>query len=151
MVRKDLVSSLFFLVLAVCVCWESYAMGLGRLGRPGSGLFPFCFGIGLGTLAFAVLCKNLLTKGGVSVRGDRFGRPVLITFGSLLGYVWLLDTLGFIFTTFLFVGLLLKTVGKKNWARSALFALAVTLGLYVLLEIVLQARLPQGLLERFGF
>ena len=41
MARKDLVSALFFICLAVYVCWQSLAMGFGEWGKPGSGFFPF--------------------------------------------------------------------------------------------------------------
>ena len=79
-----------------------------------------------------------------------WGLPI-ITFCSLLGFFLFLGTLGFNLTAFLFLGILVRSVGKKTWTLSALFALGATLAAYIFFGLILQSRLPKGPFGFFGF
>jgi putative tricarboxylic transport membrane protein len=151
--RKDFVSALFFICLAVYVCWQSLDMGFGRWGKPGSGFFSLLSGLGLGVLAIVVLFKSRFAKDAAETSPSEAipWRPFLITFGCLTGYTLLIDTLGFTPTTFLFIGLLLRTIGKRTWALSASLGLGIALGAYLLFGFLLQSHLPKGPFGVFGF
>ncbi len=70
----------------------------------------------------------------------------MICFFSLGAFALLLKPLGFLSTTFLFIGFFLKVVERKGWVTAALTALAVALASYGLFEICLQSQLPTGIL-----
>ena len=75
----------------------------------------------------------------------------MITFGSLVGFVLLVNTLGFNLSTFLFITIILRTVGKKTFALSALTGLGTTFGTYILFRVFLESQLPQGPFGILGF
>jgi putative tricarboxylic transport membrane protein len=152
--RKDLVSALLFICLAVYVCWQSFAMGFGGWTKPGAGVFPFLSGLGLGVVTIIMLLKSRFAKDAAETKPGKKAipwKPFLITFGCLTGYILLIDTLGFTPTTFLFIGILLRTVGKRTWALSGSLGLGIALGAYLLFGFILQSQLPKGPFGIFGF
>jgi uncharacterized membrane protein YjjB (DUF3815 family) len=64
-----------------------------------------------------------------------------------LGYLLLLESLGFVAVTFLFL-LLLFRLERRGWAVSAVSAVIGALASYVLFQVWLKTQLPTG---PFGF
>jgi putative tricarboxylic transport membrane protein len=125
-------------------------MGLGKANHPGPGFFSFFSGLGLGALAVVVLLRNRFSRDTAenAPRKAIPWKPFLLTCTCLIGYILVIDTLGFTLTTFLFIGTLLRTVGKRSWALSSSLGLGIALGAYLLFGFLLQSNLPQG---PFGF
>ncbi len=153
MARKDLFSSLFFIFLSIYICWQSLDLRFGSFAKPGAGFFSFLSSLGLGFLAIIIFFKSRLAKGlREEISGERIPwKPLVITFGSLVGFTLFINTLGFNLSTFLFTGILLRAVGKKNWALSVMFSLSITFGSYILFGLFLQSQLPKGPFGVFGF
>ena len=129
-------------------------MGFGGWGKPGSGFFTLLSGLGLGVLAIIMLFKSRLVKATDETTSGKKTipwKPFLITFGCLTGYTLFINTLGFTPTTFLFIGILVRTVGKRTWAISGLLALGIALGAFLLFGFLLQTQLPEGPFGVFGF
>ena len=150
MVRKDVLSSLFFILLSIYICWKSVGLSLGRFSKPGGGFFPFLSGLVIGCLAITIFFKAWITKT-IRERVSREQIPwrsVLLTFCCMVGFTLFVDLLGFNFTTALFVGLLLRTVEKKGWRITAIAAIGITLGAYLVFDVFLRSQLPRG---PFGF
>lgn len=150
MARRDQFFSLSFVILAGYACWQSVDLGIGTFAKPGPGFFPFLSSLALGGFAIVTLFKDRFLKKQLEELSDRgIGwTPLVLTFASLLGFILSLKFLGFIITTFFFIGFLLRAVEKKTWIVSAMVALSVSLGTYLLFDLLLQSQLPQG---PFGF
>jgi hypothetical protein len=151
--KKDWFSSLCFVLLSLYICGESVSLGFGSFGKPGPGFFPFLAGLVLGSLGIIVFFKAWVSKTfHEKIQGGKIPwKPLLLTFGSLLGFNLLLKTLGFNMTTFLFMAILLRAVERKGWALSIGVSLSVALGAYIVFEIGLQSQLPTGPFGFFGF
>jgi hypothetical protein len=78
--------------------------------------------------------------------GVRIG--VYATCGFL--YVALLDTLGYILTQFLIMGLLMNCLGL-NWKTTLGLAIGTALGGYLVFAVGLELPLPKGVLEKMLF
>ncbi len=143
---RDKFPAIFFLFLSLYICYESVHLGVGTLRKPGSGFFPFWSGAGIGSLTLIILFQSLKLKanGEVSSEGSWKGRVICLF--SLLAFILLLNSLGVLFTTFLFIGFYLKVVERKGWATATLVASAVALASHGLFQIVLQSQLPTGIL-----
>ena len=74
----------------------------------------------------------------------------MICFLSLIVFSLLLDTLGFILSSFFFLVFLIKFVERKSWTTAVLFSLVIALASYGLFEICLQSQLPGGVMETLG-
>lgn len=151
MTNRDKFPAIFFLFLSLFICFESLHLGLGHWRKPGAGFLSFWSGVALGILALVVLFQSWKLKGvGGESRTKASWRGKIICFLSLLAFILLLNTLGFILTSFLFIAFLIKVVERKSWLTAGLIAFAVALASYGLFEICLQTQLPKGILEIVG-
>ena len=67
----------------------------------------------------------------------------VITFG----YLPLVERIGFVSTTFLYMLLFALVLGERRWPRLVLFAILVPLVVYVLFSTALHVPLPRGWIE----
>lgn len=114
----------------------------------GPGFFPFWLGVAISAVSAVILLKEVVTR----PREEPFlppeGRwPVVILLAGTVLYVLLLETLGFVVDTFLFVGLILWLLGQGP-AVSLGTAAVVGLGMYLVFVRLLGVSLPPG---PFGF
>ena len=144
--KVDRVSTLFFLGLAVAICVESYRLGPGSFSQPGPGLVPLGSGLILGIFASVVLVRTFRGK----EEGENLWRPgavrrkMIYVVASLIAYAGLLNTLGFLLTNFLWMGLVAWKVGQLGWKAALLISLASTFFAYLLFEHYLSIRFPRG-------
>jgi len=80
------------------------------------------------------------------------GTKALISIGSVLAslaaYIVLLEVLGFLMDTFLYVAFLLGVVEREKWLMTLLVAVSTTAGLYLIFQVLLGITLPSNM---FGF
>ena len=67
---------------------------------------------------------------------------------AIFGFTLLLEKLGFLPSTFLFICFILRAVERRRWGFSVGVALLVAVASYVVFDVLLKAQLPAGLLER---
>ena len=145
----DLWGGIFFFCLSVWVCFESIRFDLGRLSAPGPGLLPFCSGFLLGSfslyLTVEALLKRSLTRG-----KDKFGqtrwKQWFLTVASIVGYALLLELLGFVLCTLLFMVILLALVEPQRWTVVLLVSSITTAIAYFIFQFTLKSQLPRGVL-----
>jgi putative tricarboxylic transport membrane protein len=143
---RDLVSGLFWLAVAIFVAGQGLSFNLGSLSRPGSGFFPFWGGVVLGVLSLVLIVRSFRrVAAGPRIRPESW-KPLVVV-GALLAYLLLLEPLGFVSVTFLFL-LLLFRLERRGWAFSAASAAIGTLASYGLFQVWLKTQLPTG---PFGF
>ena len=144
---RDLTSALFWLAIAIFFSIEGLTqLKLGTMRQPGPGFFPFWAGVVLGVLSLILLLKSLKNRERLSLSGLKSSKFLLAT-GAILAYLLLLETLGFVTITFLFLFLLLR-IEYKGWMFSALCALFGALASYAIFQLWLKTQLPAG---PFGF
>jgi putative tricarboxylic transport membrane protein len=140
---RDRVSGLFWLAVALFAAAQGLSLKLGGLHRPGPGFFPFWGGVVLGLLSIVLVVRSPAgnAPGGARLRLDN-AKPV-VAIGAVLGYLLLLEVLGFVAVTFLFL-LLLFRLERRSWTFSAVSAGAGAGGSYVLFQLWLKTQLPTG-------
>jgi putative tricarboxylic transport membrane protein len=139
------------MVMAAYICVESIRLGPGSLSTPGSGLFPLGCGLIieiLGIIAFIRTFKGMAEPKKVLWEQDTHWGKLICMLTSIIGYAFLVDPLGFVLVTFIWLGFVCVGVGKMRW-KWAVFTSAVTTSLcYILFVHYLGVRLPPGI---FGF
>ncbi len=151
MSRTDKFVAIFFLLFPGYICWKSLQLGFGAFHKPGSGFISFWSGLSLGILALLMIIQNIrLNKTNFTEeeKEKTNWKAIFTVFASLFSYILLLNYLGFIITTTLFVGILLKSIEKKGWFLTTWVSLVIAFGSYVVFKVWLQAELPKGI---FGF
>ncbi len=146
----DRFSSILFLILAFIVIWQSAIIPMGRISKPGPGFLPFWVGIILALLSAVLWVEsgsNKSPSGKIQfLSGEGRWQDVLWTAGFLLGFTFLVDILGFVITTLLFLFFIFRFVGKQKWWIVFTGTILVTLSIYVIFKVCLQVQLPAGLL-----
>jgi len=144
---RDLISSLFWFAVAIYFSIEGFIhLTVGTLSQPGPGFFPFLGGVVLGLLSFIQLLKSLKNRDSLSLPGLTSSK-FLLAIGATLAYLLLLEQIGFVTITFLFLFLLFR-LEYKRWVISTALALAGAVFSYALFRLWLKTQLPAG---PFGF
>jgi putative tricarboxylic transport membrane protein len=68
--------------------------------------------------------------------------------GGLAAYIFLIEVLGFLVDTFLYVAFLLGVVERERWQMTVSVAFFTTFGLYLIFQVLLRIGLPKNM---FGF
>ena len=144
----DKLVGLFFFLLSVYVCIESYRMGLGTLANPKGGFGPFVFGVLLGIFSFLGIMektpfKKAFKEAGEAIRQWRF-KGFLSTLVILFGYIGLLQIFTFFICTCILIFFLYLVVEPKRVKIGILVAILSTVASYLLFKIVIQMPLPGG-------
>ena len=140
--RRDAVSGVFWLVVAAFASIHGVSLKLGTLHQPGPGFFPFWGGLVLALLAGILVVTSERARIATALAGIEWPK-LLVVLAATLGYVVLLEPVGFGTVTFLFL-LLLFRLERKTWRFSAAAGLAGAAAAHALFQLWLKTQLPVG-------
>lgn len=153
MKKAEMITGVVLLVLSGLVIWGALEMPPSATFGPGAGFLPFWLGVLL-----AVLATILFVSAWRSQATEKDSEPVFpgkqalfaiaAVLGGLAGYILLIDVLGYIVDTFLFVVFLVKVVEREPWPLTLKLAVVTTAGLFITFHILLKITLPSNM---FGF
>ena len=144
----DLFAGLFFLCLGIWACIGGVRLHIGQLTMPGAGFFPL-LGAAILVLFSAILLFQawLGRTTGTETFGDLW-RPIAMIV-SLIAYVAILNSLGYIIATTILCIILLRVLDTREWWVLAVVALIMAAGSYILFDSLLGVTLPPGVLRKF--
>jgi len=151
MKKADQWSGLALLILAGFICWGSIFLPYGNIHNPGPGFFPLWLGIILGAMAVGLVLRTTWQKEGAKALRDilaeevRWGK-VLFVLMALVLYGSLMNSLGYLIVTFLLMAFLLRFIEPRPWKAVIGWALIGSVGSYLVFELWMKLRLPQGFL-----
>jgi len=153
MKKADVITGVVLLLLSGYVIREAWLMPPSATFGPGSGFLPFWLGVLLAVLAVILLGTAWRREEIEKDRKSPFpGKKALVAIGSVLvglaAYIVLLEVLGFLMDTFMYVAFLLGVVERERWLMTLLVAASTTAGLYIIFQILLGITLPSNM---FGF
>ena len=123
----------------------------GTRAQPGAGFYPVFVGAGLCIVAAVFTVKAVLGRWtiprdtGADMPGGATQR-VVATMAAVFGFCVLLPWIGYVVTTFLFVGLVYWRLGEILWSRVMLTAVASSAISYYVFAVALGVPLPRGVL-----
>ena len=129
---------------------DNYIPEIASEGEPGPRALPFLLGIILAILGIALATQKYVGRVPPST-SDRDAqadppttRTALVTFGLLLAYAFLLDTMGFITATAaLMLAAMAGVLGMRRWVFMAVFAAAFAAGTWLVFNTLLGIPLPR--------
>jgi putative tricarboxylic transport membrane protein len=124
-------------------------VGIGKINAPDSGFFPLVMGsllifFSLGTIFEEYFGRRIQSKAQILI-GRRWG-TVLSVLLSLVIYVLILDSLGFIMATFLLMTFQFKITKDTGWKIALGASVLTTASAYLLFAYLLKCSLPRGFL-----
>ncbi|MFZ2447116.1 MAG: tripartite tricarboxylate transporter TctB family protein [Syntrophobacteraceae bacterium] len=147
MKRNDVLSSIFFFIIGLGICFYAVRTSLGTIPKPGPGLFAFFSGAVLSVLSLGVLFQTLRLPEPASSECAVEAPRWLNIFGliiAILTYSLTLEYLGYVPTTLLLMLILFRLVEPQPLWVTITGGAAAT-GLSYLLFHLLKIDLPIGI------
>lgn len=146
--RADLVAGAALLLVALGALVTGGRLAWGTITQPGPGFFPRALAVLLAVLSLALLTRGLRHPG-ADLREQWAGgagrRRVLLMTATLLGYVLLVGTAGYLLTTAALFVVMVRWVGGRGWTATLLTGAIGSAGSYLLFGRLLRVELPAGL------
>ena len=150
--RCNQVVGVLLLILSIWVIVASTDLVYTVEFSPGAGFFPFWLGIILAGLSLILVVGAAVRPKDSNDASPFPARQALAAVGKVLGglilFTLLMETMGFILNTFIFVTYLMKVVQRERWWVTLLIAAATTACLYIVFQVLLGISLPRNM---FGF
>jgi putative tricarboxylic transport membrane protein len=148
MAWKDRLSGILFLIFSGVTIYLALRLPMGRMGKPGPGIFPLLLSVVIAFLALSLFLRTLRSKGDLGTEEIPSTKWRLVyLLGDLCLYVFLLRPLGFLISTWIFL-ILLKPIIKKKWIPILLGSLFVSAAFFFFFNYLLKVELPMGILAR---
>ena len=148
MKKADIIAAVIAIPICLYVFYESTKWPVvALLGR------PFVIPRGVATILLAaalLLLYRALAGQAFPLESPLVGadlRRVSIVAVLTFGYLPLVERIGFLGTTFLYMLLFAWVLGERRWLRLVLFAILVPLVVYTLFSTALHVPLPRGWIE----
>ena len=140
---------IFILFGIAAMLYSAISLGLGNVKLPGPGFFPFICGICLVVFSSSWLIASRKEKDEENLpfwgKGE-WVRPLLaVIITSFYGAV--MEGLGYIIATFLFLAIWQLIVEREKWSKTAIIAVVGTIVMYLLFQYLLSVPLPEGLIS----
>jgi putative tricarboxylic transport membrane protein len=153
MKKADMMTGIVLLILSGYVIEEAWRMPQSASFGPGAGFLPFWVGVILAVLAVLLLASAWTRKVTEKDSVSPFPKAkallaITSVLGGLAAYIFLIEVLGFLVDTFLYVAFLLGVVERERWQMTVSVALLTTFGLYGIFQVLLTIGLPKNM---FGF
>ena len=151
--KYEISAAVLWLILGIAICIGSIKLHLTYVNNLGPGFMPFVSGLLLGLFGLILLFSFLWGHTGKRIETDnqkifeieKLG-TVLSALLAILGYILLLETLGFIIVTFLFTFFLFKITAPKQWAMPLILSVCTVCASYFVLCVLLKNLFPRGIL-----
>lgn len=141
----DRYASFVFLLLGIGFITESTKLASSAYGsKVGPSIFPLGLGIILVVLSLLLLYETFKKKQkqtGNEKQSLDYKRFFIITVSAVV-YGLLLETLGYVISTFLFLVVGFQALEKGGWVKTVIISSALSGGIYYLFAEVLQGTLP---------
>ncbi len=146
MTRQERISGIVFTVVGFAIMAYSAAfLQIGTISKPGTGFFPIIAGT---TIAFLSIWWIMSNRGNYSESKVLWGKEQLIkpavAIAIALGYAGLMEFLGYILSTLVFLVAWEIAIEREKWLKTAVIAIVGTATMYVLFVYLLGVALPDG-------
>jgi hypothetical protein len=152
--RIDFAVSLFWFLLGLALCHQAVALGLGRPGGPGSGLFPLLAGLLMAAGGAGLMLRHVLTGGGPApgeeieerfwpAPGAAFRVAALIV--AIVVMIFAVPWLGFAMAGVFGLPVLFRVIAPEApWWKAILVGVVAATTVHLLFAVALGTPLPRG-------
>lgn len=123
----------------------SWQLDLGTWKIPGPGAWPFLLAITLSLIGGWLVFRPQPETQGIPASTPRWGKWAM-ALGTLFGYVFILEPLGYIVATVLLLLVQLRWVEDRPWTTSLLTAALAAVISFLIFGLWLRVLLPSGII-----
>lgn len=128
---------------------EAQQLPFGTMAQPGAAAFPTVVGIGFALASLLTIWEALRTEavtGSVDLPRGEDLRRLLGLVAAFAAYAVTLPYLGQIIASTAFAIVALRLLSDLSWIRTVVYAIAISAATYLLFVVLLNVRMPDGLL-----
>ncbi len=146
--KWDRITGIILLWVGVIAAWGSISLSMGRFKNPGPGFLPFGLGVCLIILSLILIIKQRKKETGfIPLWPHQTWLRPLLGLTVIIFYAIVMNKLGFILTTFVFLLIWMGLIERLRWKIIFSVSIGTTLALYFLFVFFLGVPLPKGLLN----
>lgn len=151
----DAVVAVIVLIMGSVVLYGSRELGSGWTSDgPGAGYFPFYIGLILVIAAIGILYQAVAGNGKKNtdpfVDREQLGRVVQVLLPSAF-YVGGIQLIGIYVASAIFIALFMIILGKFNWIKSVIAAVAINALFFMMFEVWFMVPLYKGAFDPLSF
>lgn len=136
----NVLTAVAVVVLGVAALIGASSLGTGTASQPGPGLWPLVISVLLVVLGVALLLGALRTAD-----AEKFSRSawlVLAGLATMVGFVAVIEMIGFEIPAALLCFVWLRFLGREGWRMSIITSLVVVAGFYLVFVAALRVPIP---------
>jgi putative tricarboxylic transport membrane protein len=146
--NNEQASSVVWFVIGLIIVILSIRMDIGSFLSPAAGFMPLLAGSAMCVFSLiGFLHGTFARKHGVEwkpiVKNLQWERA-LIVIAALCAYAYLLDKIGFLICTLIFIGVLFRAVKPLKWSVVILGSVLTTAIAFLIFDVWLKSQLPKG-------
>ncbi len=144
MIRRDRAAALALLLFGLGGLFEARRLAIGDPSHPGPGFFPFWLALALCAVAGPLLLRRppAAPRPEIAAPERRQRGKVVLALVASGAYAALLEPLGFLVTTFLFLLFLQRAIGPRPWTSSLAISAATSVASHLVFKVWLDVQLP---------
>ncbi|MEK3980040.1 tripartite tricarboxylate transporter TctB family protein [Psychrobacillus sp. FSL K6-2836] len=141
--KFDTVAGIAFLLIGILFLVESQKISDSAYGSTvGPKIFPMGLGIILSALSIRLLYETFKIKTEGTVKESLQYKKFIIIFVSAIAYAFLLEKIGYVVSTFLFLLIAFQTVERGKIIYSIIISTIFSVGVYIMFSELLGGSLP---------
>lgn len=163
-VRWERYFAAFTLIFSLIYTWKSLSLRVGTLAAPGPGFLPLIVGTASAAIAASILINSYIVmdhrgkinrakeetpakaeKSGETPTEEDKAKIIFFAIGAII-YIIVLETLGYLISTFCLMLYLLRVMRVEGWWRPVVLSVVCSVIAYVVFAVWLKVPLPKGLL-----
>lgn len=143
--KWDRLTGSILLVIGIVTAWSSTHLKMGSFRHPGVGFLPFGLSIILIILSLALIISRWKKRtSSMPFWSHRSWLKPLLGVVALGLYALVIENLGFLLTTLIFLLAWLGVIERIHWLKMVSISIGVTLVLYLIFGLFLEVPVPMG-------
>ncbi len=144
--------SIMFLIFAGTYLFLSFSLPLGKVEKPGPGMVPRGIGIVLTLLSLVHVIEVFFFEKRTSAKKteDPLKKEDIIRVTGIVSllilYMIFFPILGYAFSTVVLIGVVLRLLEMRGWARIVLISIVTSGCSYFIFDRILEVPLPKGMM-----
>ena len=140
----EIIVSIFFIVLAALLYGsaDTVNQAVSQASTDSTRMYVNTLAIVLGVAGAIELIMSIISSPSV-IEFTKNPTKFILLILSLVGYVWLMEYIGFIVSTLIFLPITMKIMGYKSIVKSLIISAGITLFVYLLFQVGFEILLPE--------
>lgn len=140
----EIILSIFFIALAALLYGSADAVSnaVSKASTDSTSMYVNALAITLGIAGIIELGMSIISNP-TTIEFTKNPSKFFMLILSLVGYVWIMEYVGFVIATLIFLPVTMRVMGYKSLVKSIVISMAITGGVYLLFQVGFEILLPE--------